>query len=55
MSPATLIEESIVVALVCLVFLLHARSAAVAIAILPLGILLALGATGVAPFLYTLW
>ncbi len=41
----TLIEESIVVALVCLIFLLHARSAAVAIAILPLGILLALAGT----------
>jgi Cu(I)/Ag(I) efflux system membrane protein CusA/SilA len=36
-----LVEESIVVALVCLVFLLHARSALVAIATLPLGILLA--------------
>ncbi len=41
----TLIEESIVVALVCLIFLLHARSAVVAIAILPLGILLALAGT----------
>ena len=41
----TLIEESIVVALVCLIFLLHARSAAVAIAILPLGIVLALAGT----------
>jgi len=36
-----LLEESIVVALVCLVFLLHARSALVAILTLPLGILLA--------------
>ncbi|MGE5686777.1 MAG: efflux RND transporter permease subunit, partial [Gemmatimonadota bacterium] len=36
-----LIEESIVVALVCLVFLLHAQSSLVAIATLPLGILLA--------------
>ena len=38
----TLIEESIIVALVCVVFLLHARSALVAIATLPLGILAAL-------------
>ena len=38
----TLIEESIIVALVCLVFLLHARSAVVAIATLPLGIIAAL-------------
>ena len=37
----TLIEESIVVALVCLVFLLHIRSALVAIISLPLTILLA--------------
>ncbi len=37
-----LIEESIVVALVCMVFLLHARSALVAIITLPLGILAAL-------------
>lgn len=36
-----LIEESIVVALVCLVFLLHVRSALVAILTLPLGILMA--------------
>ncbi len=36
-----LIEESIVVALVCLVFLLHAQSSLVAIATLPLGILIA--------------
>jgi Cu(I)/Ag(I) efflux system membrane protein CusA/SilA len=35
----TLIEESIIVALVCLVFLLHARSALVAILTLPVGIL----------------
>jgi len=41
----TLIEESVIVALVCLAFLMHARSALVAIAILPLGIILALGAT----------
>jgi len=41
----TLIEESIIVGLVCIVFLLHARSALVAIATLPLGILAALGIT----------
>ncbi len=38
---ATLIEESVIVALVCFVFLLHARSALVAIVTLPLGILIA--------------
>jgi len=37
----TLTEESIIVALVCLIFLLHARSALVAIVTLPLGILVA--------------
>ena len=37
----TLIEESAIVALVCFVFLLHARSALVAIITLPLGILIA--------------
>ena len=37
----TLIEESIIVALVCIVFLLHARSALVAILMLPVGILIA--------------
>jgi Cu(I)/Ag(I) efflux system membrane protein CusA/SilA len=37
-----LIEESIVVALVCLVFLLHLRSSLVAIMTLPVGILIAL-------------
>ena len=37
----TLIEESIIVALVCVVFLLHVRSALVAIITLPLGILIA--------------
>jgi Cu(I)/Ag(I) efflux system membrane protein CusA/SilA len=37
----TLIEESIIVALVCFVFLLHVRSAFVAILTLPLGILIA--------------
>jgi Cu(I)/Ag(I) efflux system membrane protein CusA/SilA len=36
-----LIEESIIVALVCLLFLFHARSAFVAILTLPLGILIA--------------
>jgi copper/silver efflux system protein len=41
----TLLEESIIVALVCLVFLLHARSALVAIATLPLGIIAALAIT----------
>ena len=38
---ATLLEESAIVALVCFVFLLHARSALVAIITLPLGILIA--------------
>ncbi len=37
----TLIEESIIVALVCFVFLLHARSALVAIIMLPVGVLMA--------------
>jgi len=36
-----LIEESIVVAIICLIFLMHARSALVAIISLPIGILLA--------------
>ncbi|MER2268597.1 efflux RND transporter permease subunit [Methylobacterium oxalidis] len=40
----TLIEESVIVALVCVVFLLHLRSALVAILMLPVGILMALGA-----------
>jgi Cu(I)/Ag(I) efflux system membrane protein CusA/SilA len=40
----TLVEESIVVALVCIVFLLHVRSALVAILMLPVGILMAFGA-----------
>ena len=40
----TLIEESVVVALVCLIFLLHVRSALVAILMLPVGILMAFGA-----------
>ena len=38
----TLLEESLIVALVCAVFLLHVRSALVAIVTLPLGILVAL-------------
>ena len=37
----TLLEESIVVALVCVVFLLHVRSALVAILMLPVGVLMA--------------
>ncbi|MFC7300206.1 efflux RND transporter permease subunit [Cognatiluteimonas weifangensis] len=37
----TLLEESLIVALVCLVFLFHARSALVAIVMLPLGVLIA--------------
>ena len=37
----TLIEESAIVALVCVIFLFHARSAIVAIITLPLGILIA--------------
>ncbi len=41
----TLIEESLIVAVVCVIFLLHARSALVAISTLPLGILTALAAT----------
>ncbi|MCV3208347.1 CusA/CzcA family heavy metal efflux RND transporter [Mesorhizobium sp. YC-39] len=40
----TLAEESIIVALVCVVFLLHLRSALVAILMLPVGILMAFGA-----------
>ncbi|MBI3710608.1 MAG: efflux RND transporter permease subunit [Proteobacteria bacterium] len=38
---STLIEESAIVALVCIVFLLHARSAMVAILMLPVGVLIA--------------
>jgi Cu(I)/Ag(I) efflux system membrane protein CusA/SilA len=37
----TLIEESIIVALVCIIFLLHVRSALVAIISLPVGVLMA--------------
>jgi Cu(I)/Ag(I) efflux system membrane protein CusA/SilA len=40
----TLIEENIIVALVCIVFLLHVRSALVAITMLPVGVLMAFGA-----------
>ena len=39
----TLIEESVIVALVCIVFLFHARSALVAIVMLPVGVLIAFG------------
>jgi len=39
----TLTEESIIVALVCVVFLLHVRSALVAILMLPVGVLIAIG------------
>ena len=38
---STLIEESLIVALVCVIFLLHVRSALVAIVTLPLGVLIA--------------
>ncbi len=37
----TLLEESLIVALVCIVFLMHVRSALVAIVMLPVGILIA--------------
>ncbi len=40
---STLTEESLVVALICFIFLLHARSALVAIVTLPVGILIAFG------------
>src|SRR5207237_9699079 len=40
----TLIEERAIVALVCIVFLLHVRSALVAILMLPVGVLMAFGA-----------
>ncbi|HTI79325.1 MAG TPA: CusA/CzcA family heavy metal efflux RND transporter [Acetobacteraceae bacterium] len=39
----TLVEESLIVALVCVVFLLHVRSALVAILMLPIGVLIAMG------------
>ena len=38
---STLVEESVIVALVCVVFLLHVRSALVAIIMLPVGVLMA--------------
>ena len=38
----TLLEESLIVALVCMVFLMHARSALVAIVMLPVGVLIAI-------------
>nr|WP_314070793.1 CusA/CzcA family heavy metal efflux RND transporter [uncultured Roseococcus sp.] len=38
----TLVEESLIVALVCIVFLLHVRSALVAIIMLPVGVLIAM-------------
>ncbi len=38
---STLIEESIIVSLICILFLLHIRSALVAVVTLPIGILLA--------------
>jgi Cu(I)/Ag(I) efflux system membrane protein CusA/SilA len=37
----TLLEESLIVALVCMVFLMHVRSALVAIVMLPVGVLIA--------------
>ncbi|ODR96540.1 cation transporter [Methyloceanibacter stevinii] len=37
----TLIEESLIVAVVCVIFLMHARSALVAVITLPLGVLMA--------------
>jgi Cu(I)/Ag(I) efflux system membrane protein CusA/SilA len=40
----TLIEESAIVAMVCIIFLLHVRSALVAILMLPVGILMAFAA-----------
>lgn len=39
-----LIEESIIVAVVCMIFLMHARSALVVIVMLPIGVLIALTA-----------
>ncbi|GLI95818.1 efflux RND transporter permease subunit [Methylocystis echinoides] len=41
---STLVEESVIVALVCVVFLLHLRSALVAIIMLPVGVLMAFSA-----------
>jgi len=37
----TLLEEGLIVALVCMVFLMHARVAMVAIVMLPIGVLIA--------------
>src|SRR5258708_9813132 len=37
----TLLEDSIIVALVCTIFLLHMRSALVAVIMLPIGVLIA--------------
>jgi Cu(I)/Ag(I) efflux system membrane protein CusA/SilA len=37
----TLLEEGVIVALVCMIFLMHARSALVAIVMLPIGVLIA--------------
>ena len=37
----TLLEESVIVALVCVIFLFHARSALVAVIMLPIGVLIA--------------
>ncbi len=39
----TLAEESVIIALICVVFLLHVRSALVAIVMLPVGVLIAMG------------
>jgi len=39
---STLLEESVIVALVCVVFLMHVRSALVAIVMLPVGVLIAI-------------
>ena len=41
---STLVEECVIVALVCMVFLLHVRSALVAILMLPVGVLMAFAA-----------
>ena len=41
---STLVEEGLIVALVCVVFLLHVRSALVAILMLPVGVLMAFAA-----------
>ncbi|MBI5012657.1 MAG: efflux RND transporter permease subunit, partial [Methylocystis sp.] len=41
---STLVEEGVIVALVCVVFLMHVRSALVAIIMLPIGVLMAFAA-----------